>query len=102
MILEFRQRKGGRRWEESDGESCGFGMSEAILEAGNDLVVLSSNWTRYCGEILGSIGMSTMVPERGISSLLEFGSLIRVPGGYGSLIDGVSPRWSETKRPRCK
>ncbi len=68
---------GGRRWEESDGELHGFGMSKAILEAGNDLVVPSSNWTRYCGEILGSIGMLTTVPERGISSLLEFGSSIR-------------------------
>jgi hypothetical protein len=81
LILEFRQRKGGRRWEELDGELHGFGMSKAILEAGNDLVVPSSNWMRYCGEILGSIGMSTTMPEQGISSLLEFGSLIRVPGG---------------------
>jgi hypothetical protein len=67
--------------EELDGELCGFGTSEAILEAGNDLVVPSSNWTRYCREILESIGMSTTVPERGISTLLEFGSSIRVPGG---------------------
>ena len=35
--------------------------------------------------------MSIMVPEQGISSLLEFGSSICVPGGYGLLIDGVSP-----------
>ena len=99
MILELRQRKGGRRWEESDGESRGFGMSEAILEAGNDLVVPSSNWVRYCGEILGSIGMSTMVPERGVSLLLECASSIRVPGVYGLLIDGESPRWSEMNSP---
>ena len=99
MILELRQRKRGRRWEESNGELCGFGMSEAILEAGNDLVVPSLNRTRYCGEILGSIEMSATVPERGISSLLEFGSSIRVPGGYGLLLDMVSLWWSKTKRP---
>ena len=43
MILELRRRKGGRRCEESDGESRGFGTSEAILEAGIDLVVPSLN-----------------------------------------------------------
>jgi hypothetical protein len=74
-------------------------MSEAILEAGIDLVVPPLNWTRYFGEILGSIGMLTTVPEQGISSLLEFGSSIRVPGGYSSLIDRVSLWWSKTKRP---
>ena len=61
MILEFKQRKGGSRWEESDGEPRGFGIGEAILEAGIDLVVPSWNWTRYCGEMVGSIGMSTTV-----------------------------------------
>ena len=74
-------------------------MSEAILEAGKDFVVPSSNWTRYCGVRLGSIGMSTTVPEREMLSLLELGSSTRVPGGYGSLMAGTSPRWSETNKP---
>ena len=36
----------GKRWEELDEEGRGGGMSEAISDAGNDLVVPSSNWTR--------------------------------------------------------
>ncbi len=39
MILELRPRKGGGRWDEPDSDARGFGMNEAILEAGMDLVV---------------------------------------------------------------
>ena len=46
------------------GELRGFGISKAILEAGINSVVPSSNWTRYCGEMVGSIGISTTVPEQ--------------------------------------
>jgi hypothetical protein len=50
-------RNGGRRWEELDVKTCGFGMREAIFDAGTDFVVPSLNWMRYCGEVVGSIGM---------------------------------------------
>ncbi len=64
MIFEFKRRKGGRRCEESDSETRGFGISEAILEAGIGLVVPLLNWTRYWGEMVGSIGILMTVPER--------------------------------------
>ena len=92
------KRKEGRK-EMTDGDTRGFGMNEAIFEAGMDLVVPSSNWMRYCGERVGSMGMSTTVPEQRTLPLLELGSTTRVPGGYGSLIDEDSPRWSKKKRP---
>jgi hypothetical protein len=36
-------RKGGRRWKESDMSMVGFGMRDAILVAGTDDAVPSSN-----------------------------------------------------------
>ena len=49
--------------DESDEEGHGGGIREAISEAGNDFVVPSSNWMRYCGVRVRSIGISTTVPE---------------------------------------
>ena len=74
-------------------------MKDGISRAEIDLVVPSSKRMRYCGDLVASIGMSMTVPERLIVSLLELGSSIRVPGGYGSLMTGTSPRCRETKRP---
>jgi len=74
-------------------------MNDGISRAEMDLVVPSSKRTRYWGERVGSMGMSITVPERRMVSLLELGSSIRVPGGYGSLMTGTSPRCKETKRP---
>ena len=71
-------------------------MMEGIVDDGTDVVVPSSNWIRYCGEMAGSIGISMTVPVRVVSS-----SRIstRVPGGYGSLISGTSLRCSDTNKP---
>jgi hypothetical protein len=56
-------------------------MSEAIWDAGTDFVVPLLNWMRYCGEVVGSIGMIMTVPDRRMALLLELGSTIQVPGG---------------------
>ena len=60
---------------------CGLGMKDGMFRAGTDLVEPSSNRMRYCGEVVGSIGMSMTVPGRQTVSLLELGSSTQVPGG---------------------
>ena len=71
-IFEFRRRNRGRRREELDVKTFGFWMREAIFfDAGTDVVVLLSNLMRYCGEVVGSIGMSMTVPDQRMASLLE-------------------------------
>ena len=73
MILEFNRRNGGRRWDESEVGSAGLGMREAILDAGTDSVVPSSKRMTYWGDVAGSMGISTTVPDRRIELLLELG-----------------------------
>ena len=71
MILEFNQRNGGRRWDESEVGSAGLGMREAILDAGTDSVVPSLKRMTYCRDVAGSMGMSMTMPDRRIALLLE-------------------------------
>jgi hypothetical protein len=73
MILEFNRKNGGRRWDESEVGLAGLGMREAILDAGTDLVVPSSKRMTYCGDVVGSMGMSMTVPDWRIALLLELG-----------------------------
>jgi hypothetical protein len=56
-------------------------MREGILEAGTDSVVPSSNWLRYCGEVVGCSGMSMVVLEQRMALLLGLTSSIQVTGG---------------------
>ena len=75
VIFEFKWRNGGRRWEESNVETSGFGMREAIFDAGTNFVVPALNWMRYCGEVVESMGMSMTVPDQRMALLLELGSM---------------------------
>ena len=52
---------------------AGLGMREAILDAGTDLMVPSSKRMTYCGDVVGSMGMSMTVPDQRIALLLELG-----------------------------
>ncbi len=59
----------------------GLGMRVGISQAGTDLVEPLLKRIKYCGDMVGSSGVSTMVPERWIMLLLELGSSTLVPGG---------------------
>ncbi len=66
--------------------------------ADTDHVVPLSNMMRYCGDDVGSKGMSIMVlarlrPDKGLMARTL------IPGGKGLLIVGVPSRWSKTIRP---
>ena len=74
-----------------DVDTCGIGMRDAILDAGTNFVVPLLNWMRYCGEVVGSIGMSMTVPDQRMALLLGLGSTIQVPGGKGLLMEETFP-----------
>ncbi len=78
--------------------TASFGMREGMSAAAMARVVPSSNIMRYWGEEPWSSGMSITVPARFCPGE-ELISRTRVPGGYGSLMAGLSLQWRETKRP---
>ena len=83
---------------DDDEMAVGLGMRLGMSVDDTEREVPSSKIMRYCGDEFGSNGISMTVPARFCP---DDGLTARtlVPGGYGSLIAGLSSRWRETKRP---
>ena len=84
-------------WDESGEAWAGLGMRDGMSLDKTARVVPPSNMMRYWGDNVESKGISITVLAR----LQPDGRVVSrtlVPGGYGSLMTGVSSRWSDMKR----